>query len=49
MPFLVEVAWFVIADHHVEPCHRCHPDGWCPRYVAARGRLLAWRLAGGPR
>ncbi|WP_433387129.1 hypothetical protein [Micromonospora sp. KLBMP9576] len=49
VPFLVEVAWFVIDDHHVKPCHWCHPDSWCPRFTAARARLLAWRLAGDPR
>ncbi|WP_158273910.1 hypothetical protein [Micromonospora sp. RP3T] len=49
MPFLVEVAWFVVDDHHVKPCHRCYSDGWYPRYAAAHARLLAWRLAGDPR
>jgi hypothetical protein len=43
VPFFVQVAWFVLDAHTVKRCHRCSPDGWCPRVAVSRARLLAWR------
>ncbi|MEU6020879.1 hypothetical protein [Micromonospora sp. NPDC047134] len=26
----------------IERCHRCYPDGWCPRVAVSRAWVLAW-------
>ncbi|GIJ28084.1 hypothetical protein Vqi01_32460 [Micromonospora qiuiae] len=43
MPFLVQVAWFILDDHRVKRCPRCHLDGWCPRVAVSRAQVLAWQ------
>ncbi|MBY8870718.1 hypothetical protein K7640_02535 [Micromonospora sp. PLK6-60] len=43
VPFLVQVAWFVLDDHTFKRCAWCHPDGWCPRVALSRAQILAWR------